>query len=248
MSKTGWIPTSLNSRNASVNGTACLNAVLYDYLKIPEHVRNEYQQIKGANPYIDQRAGDEAAFNQELFKLTPVTDPAWLNHRGIDNETLKCPFFTGKIFNVQNPVIREGRFVGHAKFINTAFPYQENLNGKIVGLEERNFDFKGHGVNSNKHVGVWVSNPPAKIDQVIIVESALDALSHYQLNKPPNALYFSTGGQLTTDQIQTIHRIAGEAGIHQQSRINLGFDKDKFGATYDLKIYRGHGRIQIPGH
>lgn len=233
-------------RNAAANETACLNAVLYDYLNIPEHVRNEYQKIADQGNILNDHSGDEMAFNRELFKLTPITDMAWLKQRAIRPETLQHPYFAGKVFNVQNPLIRDGRFIGHAKFINTAFPYQENLNGVIVGLEERNFDFKGHGVNSNKHVGVWVTNPPSQIDQVIIVESALDALSHHQLYKPSNALYFSTGGQLTTDQIQTIHRIAGEAGIHQNSKISLGFDKDKYGATYDLKFIADMAAYKYP--
>lgn len=233
-------------RNASSHETACLNAVLYDYLNIVEHDRNHYQKMPDQGIIVYNGTSDEIAFNKELFKLSKVTDTSWLNHRGIERETLQSPLFKDKIFNVQNPLIREGQLVGHAKFVNTAFPYQETLNGNIVGLEERNFDFKGHGVNSNKHAGVWVSNPPARIDKVIIAESALDALSHYQLNKPEHVLYFSTGGQLTAEQIQTIHKIAGEAKIHQQTKIDLGFDRDKFGAMYDLKFIADMAAYKYP--
>lgn len=233
-------------RNASGNETACLNAVLYDYLNIPEHVRSEFQKAPQQGNILRDSTSEEMVFNKELFKLTKITDISWLKHRGIEPETLENAYFKDKVYNVQNPLIREGKFIGHVKFINTAFPYQETLNGKIVGLEERNFDFKGHGVNSNKHAGVWVSNPPARIDNVNIVEGALDALSHYQLHKPENTLYFSTGGQLTPDQIQTIQKIAGEAKIHQQTKINLGFDKDKFGATYDLKFIADIAAFKYP--
>lgn len=233
-------------RNASTNETTCLNAVLYDYLNIPQHVRNEYQKASIQGTLLKTGTADEMVFNKELFKLTSITDVTWLKHRGIEQETLENPYFKDKIYNVQNPLIRDGHVVGHAKFVNTAFPYQESLNGKIVGLEERNFDFKGHGVNSNKHAGVWVSNPPSRIDKVIITESALDALSHYQLHKPDNALYFSTGGQLTSDQIQTIQKISGEAKIHQQTKISLGYDRDKYGAIYDLKFIADLAAFKYP--
>lgn len=224
-------------RSAATNDIAAINAVLYDYLNIPEHVRNQYQKMETAGGYLNTGTTDEHTFNKELFKLHPPGDTEWLNRRGVDTTILQAEPFQGKVYNVQNPIIRDGKQVGHSKFVNTGFPYQESLTGNIVGLEERNFDFKGHGVNSNKHVGVWFSNPPAKIDQVILVESALDALSHYQLKKPVNAIYFSSGGQLTSEQIQTVNKVLQESkGMHSNTRILLGHDRDKDGAMYDLKF------------
>lgn len=223
-------------RNSSTNDRAAINSALYDYLKIPEHVRNEYKKVETSGNIINQGTFDEGTFNKELFRLQKLSNTQWLNHRGIDDETIQSALFLNKAYNVQNPIIRDGNLVGHSKFVNTGFPYQESLSGKIVGLEERNFDFKGHGVNSNKHAGVWFSNPPAKVDNVILVESALDAYSHYQLKKPKNSMYFSSGGQLTSEQIQTINKVLGEAKIHSQTKILLGHDGDKDGAMYDLKF------------
>jgi hypothetical protein len=232
-------------RNAATNERAAINNVLYDYLNIPEHTRNEYRQLSTDGNILKTGTTDEGTFNKELFLLNKLTDTQWLNHRGIDSETLKADLFKDKVYNIQNPIIRDGEFKGHSKFVNTGFPYQESLNGKIVGLEERNFDFKGHGVNSNKHAGVWFTNPPAKVDQVILVESALDALSHYQIKTPVNAMYFSSGGQLTTEQIQTINKVLSETKIHTETKILLGHDKDKYGALYDFKFIADMAALKI---
>ncbi|MET3114876.1 hypothetical protein AAKU52_002616 [Pedobacter sp. CG_S7] len=233
-------------RNQYSNELGAINAVLYNYLNIPEQTRNEYRKVSTDGNILKTGTSDEGVFNKELFRLHKLTDTAWLNHRGIDQDTLKAEIFKDKIYNIQNPIIRDGEFKGHSSFINTGFPYQESLTGNIVGLEERNFDFKGHGVNSNKNVGVWFTNPPNKIDNVVLVESALDALSHYQLKKPENVIYFSSGGQLTTEQVQTINKVLKETKIHTETKILLGHDKDKDGAMYDLKFIADMAAYRVP--
>ncbi len=223
-------------RNKTENAIKAINDVLYDYLNINPVSKKKYQ-ILNTLKEIQSKSYTQKEFDETLFNIKPLENQNWINSRKINKETLNHQYFKNTVFNVKNPLFKDGKFIEHAKFNNTGFPYKESLFGKLVGIEERNFNFKGHGINSKKISGVWFSNPPKKIDKAFLTESALDALSHFQLNKPVNAIYFSIGGNLTEEQNNTINNILNETkALHKDSKICCAFDNDLNGSIYDLKV------------
>lgn len=75
--------------------------------------------------------------------------------------------------------------------------------------------------------------------KVVITESALDALSHYQLSEKDNAntWYFSTGGNFYPERQQQFFSTLAEAGIDRKAvHLISAMDTDLEGFKYDLAI------------
>jgi hypothetical protein len=119
--------------------------------------------------------------------------------------------------------------------------------GALIGMEIRNHNFKQHAENSKKSEGVWHSNPPEKVDQILVTESAIDALSYHQLHQPKNTLYISVGGNLSMQQVGTILNYASSVPGGKDAKILLGFDHDKEGAKYDLRFLIESNKHHLPG-
>ena len=122
------------------------------------------------------------------------------------------------------------------EFYNIGFPYKNDKND-TVGFELRNLNFKGHARNSDKEHGVWIANfaPVAGLTrQVFLFESALDALSFYQIynNKYDfsTAAFISFGGGIANKQIDTV------LNTFPQAKYFSGFDNDVNGHVYDYVI------------
>jgi hypothetical protein len=111
----------------------------------------------------------------------------------------------------------------------------------VTGLEIRNDNVKLHAPGSDKTFSVFVSNLPPKAEQFFIMESAIDALSHKQLRNLRgdtkfNSVYFSTGGHLTREQVNTITQYINTSTKIPAWKINLAFDNDAKGFAYDLQF------------
>ena len=143
----------------------------------------------------------------DYYKLRPLSQKEFFLHRGISLETLEKPEFSGRIFNVQ--YLEPGK--SGPVYTNVAFPYHVAGDPKMVGLEIRNTNYKAHAEGTNRSHGVWHSNMPEKLDRIVMVESALDALAYRELRNLPNTLYVSYGGNLTLNQIQTIKELQARA-------------------------------------
>lgn len=122
------------------------------------------------------------------------------------------------------------------QFYNIGFPYRNDKN-ETVGLELRNQNFKGHARNSDKETGVWIVNfaPVSGLTrQVFLFESAVDAMSFYQIynNKYDfsTAAFISFGGGIAPKQIDNV-LIA-----FPQAKYFSGFDNDINGHVYDYVI------------
>lgn len=171
-------------------------------------------------------------FNSNLDKCRVLDDTRYLNNRGLNNETLNNPLFKGRILNhVHTGKTKAGDTYS---FTNTAFPqYYKN---RVVGLEIKANGFKGQAADSLNASSLWLSNTPERAKMLIVSESAIDSLSHYQINKVENAIYASTSGNLTENKLFEMKRLVQD---HNLSTIRLALDNNKEGHIFDTQLLAG---------
>ena len=224
--------------------------VLYDYLRIdPSHV----DKNRKATASITSAATAKQQFTKELFDIRALEENNYLTKRQIAPETISRPEFANKVVSqvtYLNPAtghtedfltVKEHPERKYLTFTNVAFPYYNGLTSEITGLELRNENIKLHAAGSDRFSSVFVSNPPAKTSEFFVLESAIDALSHQQLrsirgDKAFNSVYFSTGGQLSPQQVDAITRYMGAFEKTPDWKINLAFDNDPKGYRFDLQF------------
>jgi hypothetical protein len=236
-----------------------ITRVLYDYLKVdPDHVKQNRQiTTKLAEPVVKQ------PFTKEQFDIRPLEPDNYLNQRHIAPATLQRPEFAGKVVS-QVTYFDPAR--GHAdnfaeakqhpernylQFTNVAFPYFNGQSTEVTGLELRNEKIKLHAPGSDRTNSIFVSNPPPRTTHFHVMESAIDALSHRQLRSLRgddnfDSVYFSTGGQLTAQQINTIVRYVGSFDKSDNWSIRMGFDNDPKGFRYDLQFIQQLSAVKFP--
>jgi len=223
--------------------------VLYDYLRIdPEQVSQNRRPL--------ERVGESVAvkpFTEALFDVRPLEEENYLNRRHIAPETIQRPEFKGRIFShvayfdpIENRAVDYMTTKVHPereyiRFTNVAFPYYNGKSTKVVGLELRNDKVKLHASGSDRINSVFISNPPLKVRSFHVLESAIDALSHCQLRSIGgdttfDSVYFSTGGQLTKQQVETTFRYIGSFDKVKDWYLVLSFDSDSKGHLYDLQF------------
>ena len=105
----------------------------------------------------------------------------------------------------------------------------------------RNEQLKRHAPGSDRLRSVFVSNSPPVAKRFYVLESAIDALSHRQLRYQRgddafDSVYFSTGGQLTPQQVGTITRYIAQFTKSLDWQLQLAFDNDTKGHLYDLQF------------
>nr|GEZ31629.1 hypothetical protein [Tanacetum cinerariifolium] len=108
----------------------------------------------------------------------------------------------------------------------------------------------GHGLNlgqKNEHYksllplpknGIWVSHPTegkdTPVERIVVSESAIDSLSHYQLKHgqdPRNTLYVATSGTPTEAQIALIQRVIDK---QEPKEVVLANDRDAGGRQFNI--------------
>jgi 5S rRNA maturation endonuclease (ribonuclease M5) len=107
---------------------------------------------------------------------------------------------------------------------NAVFPHYDSAG--LSGYELKNKDFTGFSRGGSK--GLWFSTNAARADRVVVVESAIDALSHAALSDETGAAYLSTGGSLGGRQRALLTTaLAGAAA--RGATIVIATDADKGG-------------------
>jgi hypothetical protein len=209
-------------QNTSKTQIANVNDILYNYLKIDPDIRNKNTWD---SDYKKMTNIKRAAFSMEDHKVKKLADASFLLSRGISKEIIQAPLFVDRILNSNNKGFR-----------NIAFPYYDAFSEKVVGLEIRNEDFKKAALGSDKSSGLWHSNIPEQTDRMIFFESAIDALSYYELKGQANDLYVSFGGRVTQNQIQTAMDLQKKSNPSTKFTFISATDNDKEGVIYDLSI------------
>lgn len=173
----------------------------YRPMPIPERIRKP-------EPSSKDRQAAMGAFAQ--MQPQPEGGHPYLLSRGISADTLTDPRFAGMIRQDQRG--------------NAIFPHYDSQG--LSGYELKNEGFTGFSRGGEKRV--WYSANLGTAERVVVVESAIDALSHAELTGDRQAAYISIGGQPSPEQWQVLG--AALANKRQQgAALVIGTDADAAG-------------------
>ena len=146
-------------------------------------------------------------------RMDPQPDgghPYLTGERALRQETLEDPRFAGNI-----RIDQRG---------NAVFPHFDR--DGLAGYELKNMDFTGFAKGGEK--ALWKSSNINHAKRVVIVESAIDALSHSQIAGDRDAAYISIGGAISDKQRRLLANVLAEA-YQQGAQIIIGTDADQAG-------------------
>ena len=153
---------------------------------------------------------DRKAVRDAWEHTKTVRDSSYLKHRGIDPNTWQ----DSRFYNV----------VHEDQHRNIIFPHYD-LKG-LCGYEIKNRNFTGFAPGGKK--AVWCTTNLKTAKHGVIVESAIDALSHAQIMQTgQDTAYLSIGGQLSQYQRDLIREIFKRRD--NISSIEIGTDNDDAG-------------------
>jgi len=193
-------------------------------------VRQKLRDFSGYAPAAPARAykksddeKDIPGVKKFISERNHAGTSSYLEGRGITSETLQNPLFKNRILKGF-----EGAVI---------FPH---FNGEgACGYEVRSEKLKTFTKKGIK--GLWYSQVPKQLDRIIFTESAIEALSHYQLKKPDNAAYFSPGGNWDPD---TVGRLI-EKVIQKYPTVEVvsAFNNDDGGDKHTRKLEEHASRV-----
>lgn len=135
----------------------------------------------------------------------------YLESRGIKPATLQDSRFSG--------VVKIDKTHG-----NAIFPHYDR--DGLTGYEIKNAGFTGFSKHGRK--SVWHSTNAASCERLVITENAIDALSHAQLRRDPDAGYMSISGSMSPEQVELLQSVLQKA--HRRGGVLvLATDSDEAG-------------------
>jgi Protein of unknown function (DUF3991)/Toprim-like len=184
------------------------------------------EPIYKAPPQYKAPKIEKSTFDITQFTITTpsVNQLDYLSNRGLNEKTLTA-------FQKHITLVRDKQ---NGTFSNIGFPYK-NDRGEVTGFELRNNDFKGHARGTDKEASVWIADfalLKESTRSVFLFESAIDAMSFYQLYNTQydfkNSAFISFGGSVAPKQIDTVTK------SYPNARFFSGFDNDYNGNMYDI--------------
>lgn len=115
---------------------------------------------------------------------------------------------------------------------NAAFPHYDKQG--LAGFELKNDGFTGFSRSGQK--AVWHSSNITNAHRVVLVESAVDALSHAQLTKDKDTAYISTGGSMSDYQRELVRSVLAKAAERGAS-IVIATDADEQGVKLSEELH-----------
>lgn len=162
-------------------------------------------------------------FSPERYETKPATieNCKYLAvERNLSSETIET--FSKHIRLIRDTKSKKGIW-------NIGFPYREPGKEEITNYEIRNKGFKSMAVGGDASRSVW-GVFSRKVDNLFIFESAIDAMSFYELKKEEisfnHTALVSTGGGLSNNQVLNIIR------VYKPIKIICCFDNDTQGLKY----------------
>ena len=176
-------------------------------------------KAQGRDPYPKPKPSTQERHrvSVELARMNQAGEHRYLKKRGLSEETLSDPRFSGAV-----------RVDGRG---NIVFPHRDRHGW--CGAELKNQTFTGFMAGGEK--GLWVSEGIGKARQLVIVESGLDAMSHAQVTQNHGAGYVSIGGSLSGHQRELLRGMLSKAHEHGV-RVVLGVDRDRAGREFVAEI------------
>jgi hypothetical protein len=179
--------------------------------------------------YMNQSVSVQKVFRESDFRVI-LPDVCMLDYLIFER---KISVDTVKVFL---PFIRIIETNGYK---NVAFPFTiPDVDDKVRGYEIRNRAFKSFSAGGDKVNATWVadfSDHKSLVNQIFFFESAIDAMSFYELKKevfhPENSVFVSAGGFPCAEQfshvINAYPDTATLTGCH---------DNDLHGNLYDIML------------
>lgn len=116
---------------------------------------------------------------------------------------------------------------------NAVFPHYDGQG--LAGFELKNEGFTGFSRNGRK--AVWGSGNLAHASRVVLVESAIDAMSHAQLCQDKDAAYLSTGGSMSNHQRELVRSVLVKTA-GRGAEIVIATDNDEGGEKLAEELSR----------
>lgn len=199
-------------QNRVGGGLGKVRAELRDWAGISHLATCENTFAKEIVPVTRDRAKVLRMF--ELARL--CTSLPYLTSRGIGPEILELPRFAGCV------KVDSRR--------NALFPHYDREG--LCGFEIKNKGFTGFSSGGIK--GLWCSRTRGSDTQLVLAESAIDALSYHALYGDDYSRYMSTGGELNPQQPELL-RSAMER-LQPGAMVVLAFDNDAGGEKIEGEV------------
>lgn len=180
-----------------------VHAACREHLGQPRVVQSEHR--------VD--AGD-ISFQRELVierfvRASLAHNSRYLNERGIRPETL-----TDARFRETWRIDTRG---------NVLFPHRDDEG--VCGYEVKNRGYTSFAAHARKTV--WRSRAFEGDDRMVVTESAIEALSHFQLHRPASARYMSVGGAWSPAGLEQLQ--ASTRRLPKGAVVVLAFNHDDAG-------------------
>lgn len=150
----------------------------------------------------------------EYVSLKPYSNN-YLLERGLSAETLQ---------HFSKQIKQDGRS-------NACF-FHRNEQGKITGWEKKNKGFTGFSGGGVKGLFIQKADGTAKTETVVICESAIDAMSFYQLDYNPTDEYVAIGGAPSSEQLDMLLSVIKQRYAH----VSIALDNDEAGQALTEKL------------
>jgi len=206
-----------------------IKSILDSYLNSNSYIR------PGESLYLLKNSPKQSVFSP--YDLSPLTDLAYLEGRMISKSTINHPYFKGKIFNHNFHDPEKG-----VSYVNTAF-VMTDLDNNICALSLKNkafhanYDSKYQHIQGSRANGLFLSTNTSKLDYLYLVESGIDALSHFQMNSNEfngkSVLYGSSEGTLCEGQLIKLQQIIEN---QKPTQVHFAFDNDIAGNVYSINL------------
>lgn len=232
----GIIPNPLYGADA-LNKNKVINAVLHNYLNMPITQRNKAQENLR---YLQSK--EQHSISDFSKYIAPLSSTIFLSSRAIEKNIYTDKLFKDRIYSANTDMLYNDKIISsNTDMHNVCFPIWD-ASGKMVGMEQRNRNFKNFLPGSAKAIGVWHSNiPETLIAKVVVCETPLDCLAYHQLKGVDNTLYFAFGGSICATQVETINKIL-QANKNKVQQVGFTFalaaDNDVHGTSYDLEFIK----------
>lgn len=211
-----------NITSNSTNQWVKINQVLSRFADIPYTPKMETVQQARENKEMDRsRYVEVAPTTNNLMYLT--------RERALDPATVEK--FLPHITLLQDTASK-------GNFTNVAFPYHKPGNEEVTNYEIRNHGFKGMAAGGDKENSAWVATNAQdrfSVKNAIFFESAIDAMSFYELKKGyyklADTAFVSVGGYVSPNQVKNV------LNEFPNARVSTAYDKDINGHLYDIITY-----------
>ena len=167
---------------------------------------------------------------KNLRPFTGITSMYLLEKRNIDPNILHNPLFKNMIMEAPVPMAN-GKVIFNTAFAKTDI--DENITGYVSHFysskEKKNLK-RVFELRPTLFKSSFVGKP----NTLFLCETAVDAISHYEMHRPKDIMYASFGGQVIQDEINEIQLLLQK--MENNSTIVSITDNDYSGTQYDLKI------------